>query len=97
MEDRSPHRGQRLFVPCRRVALLVGSAPGAGARRVRANPLCDRRDATLAWYQVIRTTLCSGYDCPKDPLLASGREPNEPGGTRGLPLPKDRHAMMRKK
>jgi len=99
MQDRSPHRGQKLFVPVAALALLLSSPPGIAAQ---AQPADFRfeidQDASLAWYQVNpHTSLLWATTCPQDPFWRAGESRNEPGGTRGLPLPKTGMAMMAEK
>ncbi len=52
--------------------------------------------ATLSWYQANpHTSLVWGTTCPADPFWRAGESRNEPGGTRGLALPKVGMAMIK--
>jgi hypothetical protein len=72
--------------------LLLASVSAADAQvRYQVDP-----KATLAWYQANpHTSLVWGTTCPADPFWRAGESRNDPGGTRGLPLPKVGMAMVK--
>ena len=79
------------------VIMLVLSTSRAASQVSDVRFTIDR-DASLSWYQVNpHTSLLWGTTCPSDPFWRAGDSRGEPGGTRGLALPKTGSAMVAEK